>query len=109
MIDEGQFLPRREAECCCLALWLAGLLPFFLSSALPPPAPARARRRRRESHLVALDVPDVTCEGSVSPDLRGQVLQRQCEGGRRAAPAVADDHARRRHCNGGRVMTHDCE
>ena len=83
-----------------LAGWPASLLSFFR---------APTARRRRESHLVALDVPDVTCEGSVSPDLRGQVLQRQCEGGRRAAPAVADDHARRRHCNGGRVMTHDCE
>ena len=52
------------------------------------------RARAWQTHLVPLDVSNVTCEGSVSPDLHGQVLQGQREDGRRAAPSAAgaDDH-----------------
>ena len=84
MMDEGQFLPRREGSKARLAF----------SQGSPPGLPQSpfTNSRARQTHLVPLDVSNVTCEGSVSPDLHRQVLQRQREDGRRAAAARADDH-----------------
>ena len=69
-------------------------LPPLLDLSSPSSPYVNSCARAWQTHLVPLDVSNVTCEGSVSPDLHGQVLQGQREDGRRAAPSAAgaDDH-----------------
>ncbi len=68
-------------------------LDIMLSSPSIPPSLSLTQRSPSlspfPSHLVSLDVPNVTCEGSVSPDLHRQVLQGARKDGLRAAHDAA--------------------